>query len=68
MGKDLWYKQLIERNIDLHAFSINTTNDEITLAIKNSIHDINDETMPSQFYPLIKRTNEKTYNFLNKTD
>lgn len=48
----------------LKHFSIDIDDEEISLSINNAIHDIANETMPNQFYPLIKRMNEKTANFL----
>lgn len=61
----LYNKLHDEKNIDLHNFSIHITDDELVFAIKNTIFDEDNDTMPHQFYPLIKRMLVKTSNFLN---
>lgn len=57
-----------ENNIDLHTFSIYITDDALAFAIYSTICEKDNDSMPHQFYPLVKRMYAKTSDFLNKTD
>lgn len=56
------------QNTNLKDFAIDINDEEIALSINSAIHDSEHETMPHQFYPLIKRMFVKTSDFLNTAD
>lgn len=54
-----------KNNINLSNLSININNNDLALAINNTINNINQDTMPIHFFSLINRMTQKTQTHLN---
>lgn len=56
-----------KNNINLNDLSININNDNLALAINNTINNTNQDTMPIHFFSLVNRMTQKTQTHLNAT-